>query len=175
MMWRTHALIGVTSLWALAPLPDVITHDTLGPLCALAALGALLPDLDAVESKAKSLRIGQIRPLAPLSAIAFRTWGHRTLLHSPLGFLIAGICFLPVGVGWGIGPFLALWLGYGSHLLADACTKTGIPSWPNHVNRRFHLLPPRFRFTTGTHAEDMLFPILALPVLLLLLLHLTVI
>ena len=171
-MWRTHALIGVCTLWALAPLPGVITRDALGPLCVLAALGALLPDLDAVESKAKSLRIGDIRPLAPLSAIAFRTWGHRTLLHSPLGFLIAGTCFLPVSFVWGVGPFLALWLGYGSHLLADACTKTGIPSWPNRVNRRFHLLPPAMRMTTGTHAEDMLFPIIALPVVLLLLLYL---
>ena len=172
MMWRTHALIGVCSLWVLTPFPDVITRDTLGPLCALAALGALLPDLDAMESKAKSLHVAKIRPLAPLAAIVYQTWGHRTLLHSPLGFLIAGACFLPVGLFWGIGPYLALWLGYGSHLLADASTKTGIPSWPNQVKRRFHLLPPALRITTGTHAEDMLFPIIALPLLLLLLLHL---
>lgn len=169
MMWRTHALIGVCALWVIAPLPGVVTHDSIGPLCVLAAFGALLPDLDAMESKAKSLSIARIRPLAPFAFHAFRTWGHRGLLHSPLGFLIAGLVFLPVGFLWGFGAVCALWLGYGSHLLADACTKTGIPGWPNQVKRRFHLLPPRLRISTGTNAEDMLFGLMAVPVLLLLL------
>ena len=127
MMGRTHAFLGVSSLWLLAPFPDALTPQTVAPLCALAAFGALLPDLDAAESTIKSLRIGGIRPFAPLSVLAYRTWGHRGLLHSPLGLLLFGLVCVPVGVLWGVWPALALWLGYASHLAGDACHPHGHP------------------------------------------------
>ena len=60
-MWRTHALLGVGALWLLAPVPGALTPGNVGPLCALAAFGALLPDLDAEESKVKSLGVMGIR------------------------------------------------------------------------------------------------------------------
>ena len=67
-------------------------------------------------------------------------------------------------------------LGYASHLAADASTKSGLPllyvPWFYPHKKRYHLLPPSLRFTTGSQAEEVLFPLLALLILLLLLSHL---
>ncbi len=169
MMWRTHALLGVNSLWLLSPFPTALSADHLGPLCALAAFGALLPDLDASESKIKSLPVFGLHPFVLPASLAHRTWGHRGLLHSPVGLLLFGGVCLSIGLTWGALPAVALWLGYASHLVGDACTKSGIPSWLNRQDKRLHLLPARFRLVTGSAAEKALLPLLALPVLLLLL------
>lgn len=171
MMWRTHALFGACSLWLLALIPNMVTPDTVGPLCALAAFGALLPDLDAEASKVRSLSVGGLRPFAPVSALAHRAWGHRGFLHSPLALLLLGGGATTVGLAWAWPPALALWLGYASHLAADACTRSGIPGWLNRPDRRIWLLPPGWRFATGSAAEDLLLPFLALGTLLLILAH----
>jgi inner membrane protein len=167
MTWRTHTFFGVTSLWLLAPVPHLLTAATLGPLALFAAFGALLPDLDASASKIRSIGIGGVQPFVPFSLLIHRTWGHRGLLHSPLGLLLAacaaGILAL---LGYGL-PALALLLGYASHLVADACTRSGIPGWPNRADRRIYLLPYPLRFVTGSAAEETLIPLLALSVLLL--------
>ena len=79
--------------------------------------------------------------------------------------------FLLLGLAFGAGLFgLALWLGYASHLTLDACTKTGIPKWPDAG--RYWLLPPALRFVTGSEAEDRLFLVLGCLVIALCLLHL---
>lgn len=169
MMWRTHALLGVASLWLLAPFPGAVTPANVGSLCALAAFGALLPDLDAGESKIRSVRVAGIRPFAPIGFVANRTWGHRALLHSPVGLLAFAAMCVPVALWWGAMPAIALWLGYASHLAGDACTRTGIPGWPNRGDRRIYLLPQSARLVTGSNAEERLLPLLAMPVLLLLL------
>jgi membrane-bound metal-dependent hydrolase YbcI (DUF457 family) len=57
MTWPTHALFGISTLWLLAPLPPEIVGYDMGTLAAGAALGALLPDLDASESKIKHLKV----------------------------------------------------------------------------------------------------------------------
>ena len=63
--------------------------------------------------------------------------------------------FLPATFWVGWAPATALLLGYFSHLMADAATKSGIRLlYPSP--KRFHLLPPNFRFTTGSLAEDAL-------------------
>jgi hypothetical protein len=47
MTWPTHTIFGISTLWLLMPFPsDFIGYD-FGTLAAFAALGALLPDLDA--------------------------------------------------------------------------------------------------------------------------------
>lgn len=173
-MGRTHALLGVCSLWLLQPLPGVLTSDTLAPLAAAAALGALLPDLDASDSAIKYLRIGPFTPFAPLSNLLHRAFGHRGLLHSLRGLAACGLLCSPLlwlGWPWGWPPFLGLTLGYASHLAGDAATRSGIPLlYPDP--RRLHLLPRRFRLTTGSQAEDALLPLLGVAVLALLLGHL---
>ncbi len=120
---------------------------------ALGAFGSLLPDLDASESKIKRLSVVGITPFAPLSVGLNRRFGHRGALHSLLGWGIASLVFLPLGFFFSLGVSLALSLGYGSHLVADACTKSGIPAfYPK--GKRIHLLPRALRLTTGSLAEE---------------------
>lgn len=168
MMGRTHALAGVACLWALQILPSLSAPELLAPLSALAAVGALLPDLDAAHSQIKTLSIGGITPFAPLSALLSRTLGHRGLLHSALGWSIATLLFLPLALFVSFSIPLALSLGYASHLATDACTKSGIPFlYPRR--KRYHLLPRPLRLTTGSQAEDAVFALLAVLVMGLLL------
>ena len=169
MTWRTHMLAGAASVWLLAPLPHLLTAQNVSELCALAAFGALLPDLDAGESKIKSLSLYGVRPFAPLADSIHAAWGHRGLTHAPLGLGLFGLACLLPGLLWGLLPALAIWLGYASHLAADACTKSGIPRYADRLLPRIHLVPPRLRITTGSQAEETLLPLLALAVLLLLL------
>ena len=171
MMGRTHALIGIAALWLLE-LPGVITQETLAPLVLCAVIGALAPDLDASDSMIKRLSVAGITPLAPVAQTLHRTLGHRGLLHSLLGLgLFTALCALPLAVwlGWPSGAALAL--GYLSHIGADAATKSGVPLlYPQR--KRYHLLPKGWRFTTGSLAEEALFPLLALIVFWLLFSHL---
>jgi len=53
MTWSTHVFAGLGALWLLEPVPGGITPDTIGAVVAAAAFGALLPDLDAADSKIK--------------------------------------------------------------------------------------------------------------------------
>lgn len=170
MMGRTHAFVGIVALWLLEPF-GLLTQGALPPLLMIAVLGALLPDLDAAESKIKRLSLGGVAPFMPLSQVLHHTLGHRGLLHSLMGLIIVtAICALPLGFWLGWTATVALALGYASHLLADAATKSGIPLlYPRR--QRFHLLPKGWRFTTGSQAEEMLLPWLALGALLLLFVH----
>ena len=171
MMGRTHALIGIASLWLLEP-SAIITPATIAPLIVMVTLGALSPDLDAAESLLKRLSVGGVAPLAPVATLLHQTLGHRGLLHSLAGLgLFTVFCALPIA--WWLGlPFgVALALGYASHILADSTTKSGVPLlYPRR--KRYHLLPKGWRLTTGSLAEEALLPFLAFAVLLLLLRHL---
>jgi membrane-bound metal-dependent hydrolase YbcI (DUF457 family) len=171
MMGRTHALIGIAALWLLE-LPGAISQETMAPLILLAVIGALAPDLDASESKLKQLAIAGITPLAPLSQALHQSLGHRGLLHSLAGLgLFTVLCALPVALWLGWTGGAALILGYASHIVADSATKSGVPLlYPRR--KRYHLLPTGWRLTTGSLAEEALFPLLALSVLWLLFSHL---
>ncbi len=179
MTWRTHALIGISSLWLLDAVPHAISAgegaSNVGLLAAVAAFGALLPDLDAAQSRIKHLSPGWgIEPFALPAQLLHRAFGHRGLLHSGVGLALFTILLaLPLALWWGWQPSVALALGYASHLAADACTRTGIPLFYVPLlyprRRRFFLLPLGLRFVTGSEAEGVLLPLLAMPVLLLLL------
>ena len=168
MMGRTHILVGISSVWLLALIPNVVTPETLTPLAVCAALGALLPDLDANRSTISHLSVAHIQPFAPISSVLSRDWGHRGMTHSLIGLAAFAVLVSPIALFWSWPIWAVLCLGYVSHLAADACTRSGIPlHYPN--KRRFHLLPLRWRFRTGSLAEDALTPLVALLVLLLLL------
>lgn len=84
MMWSTHVLAGISSVWLLAIVPaDILAYD-IGTLAACAAFGALLPDMDASESKIKHLKLlgTNIKPFFLPSQIVYSTNQHRGLLHS---------------------------------------------------------------------------------------------
>lgn len=169
MMWQTHALAGLNTLWMWRLFSDRIGPLEIAPIAVATAFGALLPDLDASESKLKHVKVGGIKPFVPLSNVLHRDFGHRGFLHSFWGLAGAAALASPLLVtNWGRLAFIALLLGYLSHLAADACTKSGIPVlYPNL--RRYHLLPKHLRITTGSLAEETLFPVLAASMLLLLL------
>ncbi|MBV9471018.1 MAG: metal-dependent hydrolase [Abitibacteriaceae bacterium] len=171
MTWTTHVLFGINTLWVVEAWPKGIDPTNIGLVVAAAALGSLLPDLDAAESKLKHLNLVGVKPFFWPSQVIHRQLGHRGLSHSLVGLLLVTLIAVPLVAWWGWPPSLALVLGYASHLIADACTKSGIPFWyPRKY--RYHLLPAGWRFTTGSQAEEMLFPFLVMAVLLLLLRHL---
>ena len=81
MMWRTHVMGGVAALWLLAPLPQFAMPDTMTLACLAAGLGALLPDLDANNSKIRHLGGSGIYPFAPVAEHMNREYHHRGALH----------------------------------------------------------------------------------------------
>lgn len=142
----------------------------MGLLAIAAGLGALLPNLDARESRIKNLTLGTgIAPFALPALALHRLLGHRGLLHSLLGLLLMALVVgLPIALYLEPGAALALLLGYASHLALDGATKSGIPFWfPNR--RRVHLLPPKLRVTTGSEPEDIVLALLAMTTIALLL------
>jgi inner membrane protein len=163
-------MAGLSTLWILEVIPGA-SMENVALTASAAALGSLLPDLDAAESKIKHLQISGVKPFLLPSQIVYRQLGHRSLLHSlpGLAFIASvGAGLMPI-IGW--QPAVALWLGYASHLISDGMTKSGIPLlYPRP--KRFHLLPKSLRLTTGSAAEDVLFALLSLLVLTFLLGHL---
>jgi len=130
----------------------------------IAALAALLPDLDAPRSKIRSLALGPFRPLDPLGDLLHGAWGHRGPLHSLPGLGVFGLLgALPLALPWGWVYGAAAFLGYASHLALDAMTRHGVPLLPARgkdgrwgLRHRRHLLPRPLRFVTGSAAEDVL-------------------
>jgi len=168
MKWHTHTLLGINSLWLLIPFLSHSDMANIGLLAAGAAFGALIPDLDAAESKIKHLRLSGVKPFQLPSTILHQTLGHRGLLHSLVGLSLVATATIPLSftIGWQMS--LALTLGYASHLAADASTRSGIPVvYP--CRNRYHLLPRSCRFVTGSQAEEVLFVLAAAGVALLLL------
>lgn len=155
-MWRTHLVCGISALWILTPLSADLWALDYAAMAIGAALGALLPDLDAADSKIKHLRIGQFKPFWLPAHVAYHSGGHRGLLHSLSGMGMMALLCVPL-VFWIDWPIvLALLLGYASHLAADACTRSGIPVlYPEP--KLYHLLPRSWRFVTGSQAEEVLF------------------
>ena len=93
MTWRTHALVGVNSLWLLGIVPQSVGFSSdagnIGLLAAAAAFGALLPDLDAQQSRIKHLSPGWgFEPFFLPSVLLHQAFGHRGLLHSALGLAL---------------------------------------------------------------------------------------
>jgi membrane-bound metal-dependent hydrolase YbcI (DUF457 family) len=170
MTWPTHALLGISMLWLLVPLPPEVLGYDFGTLAASAALGALLPDLDASESKIKHLKVlgTNFKPFLLPAQVVHKSDQHRGLLHSLWGLGMAGACTLPLAFWVGWAPVVALMLGYASHLLGDSATKSGLRLRYPH-KKHYYLLPLGWRITTGSQAEDMVASLL-LPIVLLLLL-----
>lgn len=171
MKWHTHAAIGVSSLWFLSPLLGQADSTNIGVLAACAALGALMPDLDASESKIKHLGLYGIKPFYLPSFVAYRQFGHRGLLHSLVGLGAFALTLSPLMCALEWQRILTLILGYASHLAADACTVTGIPLlYPK--KRRCFLLPQRLRVVTGSDIEEIFFALFGCLSLILLLTNL---
>jgi membrane-bound metal-dependent hydrolase YbcI (DUF457 family) len=148
--------MGTSATWLLMPFVPPDNAAILANLMVFCVIGALVPNLDAVESKIKHVKVLGIKPLVPLSRAMNNEFGHRGLLHSLRGWVGATVLILPLGAVIGWLPVVALSLGYASHLAGDACTRTGIPLL--HPKRiPFHLLPVRIRVVTGSEYEELFF------------------
>jgi inner membrane protein len=148
---------GIVSLWLL---PLGTPYWSVALAIVFASIGSLLPDLDARESKLSNVQIGGITPLKPAAYALNRRLGHRGAMHSLMGLLFVAVTFgIPLSLFIDSFAGVGLVLGYLSHLLLDACTKSGVPLyWPKPG--RFHLLPPGFRAVTGSWQEDIAFLLL---------------
>lgn len=171
MMWYTHAAIGASATWSLLPFVPLEASTNITVLMGFCVVGALMPDLDAVESKIKHIKVMKIKPFVPISRAINRDFGHRHLLHSLPGWVIWTFLILPLGVTIGWLAIAALSLGYTSHLAGDACTRTGIPLlYPKRIH--YHLLPCKMRVVTGSDYEEIFFTACALSAVALLVEHL---
>lgn len=80
MMWHTHAAMGASATWLLVPFVPPDKSAILAALMVSVSLylcisGALMPDLDAVESKIKHVKVLGIKPLVPVSTAINRDLG----------------------------------------------------------------------------------------------------
>lgn len=147
----THAAVGANVVW----IPTLLGSTVAPWLIAVAAFAALLPDLDASDSKIKHLKFGgyigkskvTFKPFVPIAIMMSTLFRHRGVLHSMLILAVLSVALLFL-------PFLTndLWwivmMAYASHLALDALTKSGIEAfWPMKV--RVGLLPKPLRVKTG--------------------------
>ena len=173
MMWHTHAAIGASTVWLLTPFLPLDNTANIAVVTVFAVIGALVPDLDAVESKIKHVKVMGIKPLVPVSSAINREFRHRGLLHSLRGWMLWTVLIMLLGVEIGWLPVVALSLGYASHLTGDACTRSGIPLlYPKRD--RFYLLPGRLRVTTGSEYEELFFAAFSLAAVTMLLENLVI-
>lgn len=120
-MGSTHLLAAVTGS-SLIFGPDITA-------IIVSACGGLIPDIDHPDSL-----LGRKIPIIPeLLNVLF---GHRTFTHSLLGLAVTTIFLFSNDSLWG----KAWAVGYGSHLLLDLLTTSGVPLfWPVGKNFRFSL------------------------------------
>lgn len=144
MMGHTHALIGFTAgaLWSHATGAPVETIIVSG---AAAAVAALLPDIDHPS--------GAIRQRMGAASGLFFWLKHRGITHTLAALLIVSMVAFVVAPARLVIPIA---LGYGSHLIADGITKSGIPLFLPLSEDDFHLLPRRLRITTGGPIEQVI-------------------
>jgi membrane-bound metal-dependent hydrolase YbcI (DUF457 family) len=170
MMWHTHAAMGDSVTWLLTPFLASGDAAFVSVLMVFCVIGALVPDLDAVESKIKHVKVMAIKPLVPLSQAINSEFGHRGLPHSLWGWAGWTVLILPLVAVVGWMPVAALSLGYASLLAADACTRTGIPMlYPKH--KSYHLLSVGMRVSTGPEYEEVFFVVFVSLILLVMLLR----
>lgn len=154
----THAIFGIGALAGAALLVGADPPLWVYPAAVFASW---LPDVDNPRS---TLGNGLSRSKNPLwnaitrppswalrttSFFLVRTVGHRTLTHSLVGF---ALFLMSVWLLFGSFPdlFIALVVGYASHILADALNTPGVPLlWP--LGWRFRVLPGGVR--SGGFAE----------------------
>jgi inner membrane protein len=140
MMAGSHVVVGLAA-WTLAA--PAIGLPALSPeALALAAVGALLPDIDHPHSWVGRRARLVSRPLASLL-------GHRGVTHSLLAVLAGAALLASQGVARDALDPLAV--GYLSHLAADALTPAGLRlAWP----MRARVAVPICR--TGSAAEALI-------------------
>ena len=122
MRLLTH-VVGSQAVWLLAAAVRGSAPDL--PSLGWAALGSVLPEIDKPDSL-----IGRA---VPFSKFLEERFGHRGPIHSLLATFTLGLVSLPLWLVLGrFDWWLALQIGYLSHLLLDMATLEGVALfWPH--------------------------------------------
>ena len=83
MMWHTHAAIGASATWLLMALLPQDDWGTIAVVMVFCVIGALVPDLDAVESKIKHVKTSAKWSLWMLMSSNRNSTGRIVRLSSP--------------------------------------------------------------------------------------------
>lgn len=111
MMWKTHLVFGLLA----ASFAFSFFHSPWYVFFPLAALGALLPDIDHEGSK--------INKLLPVTRWVSKFFAHRGFFHSIFPVLILYFAFKYFGL---LSIGIPLCIGYVAHLASDCLTHMGI-------------------------------------------------
>lgn len=145
MMVYTHVLFAVLSLKVLE---STLGFNAGAAAYAAAAIASILPDIDHPNSY-----IGKRALL--LSETVYSAVGHRTLTHSLVGLVAAGVLSLFIEASTGLSVTIPFIVGHASHILSDMLNDAGVALlYPSP--RRYHLLPESFRIRTSSAAETAL-------------------
>ncbi len=118
MLGITHALIGL----ALAKALGLIELNSYLKIFVVMFF-AMLPDIDIPSSL-----LGKI--FFPISRFLYARFGHRNITHSLIFML-----FLTSPFAINLDIYFLIVLAYGSHLIGDMLTYTGVPLfWPQKKN-----------------------------------------
>ncbi len=129
MKGTTHLAVGYLAGVVFAShLQQSGTQATIIPI--VAATAALLPDIDKPTSM-----LGRRIPLLSIPASLF---GHRTLFHAPLLYLLAYL-FLAIQFPNHLILITAATIGIATHLLLDMLNPSGIPLLFPFASKRFHI------------------------------------
>ncbi|AFL95485.1 hypothetical protein CL1_1286 [Thermococcus cleftensis] len=139
MMWYTHVVFGVLFYLIAVLFGAPMSLINIG----MAALGALMPDIDHPKS--------YISTKLPGGTVMPRFVEHRGATHTIeaaflITALVGGLAYWITDSYW-LG--IAFFIGYISHLFADTLTVSGI-KWS-----RFSSFHPRGKIRTGTRGEGL--------------------
>ena len=161
----THELVGVSLAVAAGQALDAGPIESVG-LAAAALCGSRLPDIDQLGARIhrrtrlerRSLLVSAPAAAIRLPLVAFAAVvSHRSLTHSVPACVAAAALTALVASRAGTGAALVLGggvaIGYAAHVIADACTPSGVTLWAPFSRRRVWLLPPRARIPTGSWRE----------------------
>jgi len=169
MLSRTHEVVGVTAL-VIATVnygPDNLAVATIIVALVANLVGTLLPDIDQASNRLWDMIPGGNEIGKLLKRVLM---GHRTVSHSLIGIMV-----VYWGMGWLLNRllnnnfvdinavFMALMIGYISHLAADGLTEEGLPLlWP--IKWKFGFPPIKsWRIKTGKWFENwVVFPTVTL-------------
>lgn len=141
MTGKTHlaagALVGTLAMTmalghSLPLQPEGVIRAVTLPVMAVSGVaGALFPDIDWQTSKIGST----VKPISRIINILF---GHRTLFHSPILYILVYVFIMQrwPNAYWAIMPFV---LGVASHLLLDMMNYKGISLFYPY-QKRFHII-----------------------------------
>lgn len=120
MTGKTHMLGGAAAFAAALALTGQTNPGIMTAVAGGATIvGALFPDIDLQTSKA-----GQAAK--PMSFVISHLFGHRTLFHSPLLYILLYLLGTKLGTTW-LPLVQAFMLGVSSHIVLDMLNKKGIP------------------------------------------------